>query len=234
MIGKILFIIANITASNTLYLWPNMFIFILTHHKKNNHVTFCKIHFSIYFSIMDELAPGKLLIADPFLRDPNFTRSVIIICDHQQSGSFGFVLNKEYPQMLGELISGLDASDFPLYYGGPVQKDTVHFLHQCPNLIPGGYEISDGIYWGGDFTEVVELLNLKKLSTVDIRFFLGYSGWGEGQLEDEMKQKSWISTEATKKLIFTGDTNNIWKAALKQLGGEYQQMVNYPIDPQLN
>ena len=95
-------------------------------------------------------------------------------------------------------------------------------------------EISEGIYWGGDFTKVVQLLNTHQLTNKDIRFFLGYSGWGEGQLEDEMKQKSWISSAATKKLIFTGDTSNIWKDALKQLGGEYQQMVNYPIDPQLN
>lgn len=183
---------------------------------------------------MDEIVPGNILIADPFLKDPNFKRSVIIICDHQQSGSFGFVLNKEYPQMLGELISEIEESTFPVFYGGPVQKDTVHFLHQCPDKIIGGHEISDGIYWGGDFADVVELLNTHQLTNKDIRFFLGYSGWGEGQLEDEMKQKSWISSAASKQLIFTGDTNNIWRDALRQLGGEYQQMVNYPIDPQLN
>ena len=234
MIGKILFITANITASITLYQSPFMFISNLTQHKKITRFVFCQIHISLYFSSMDEIEPGNLLIADPFLKDPNFKRSVIIICDHQPSGSFGFVLNKEYPQMLSELISGLVESDFPVFYGGPVQKDTVHFLHQCPGLITGGHEISEGIYWGGDFTEVVELLNTHQITNKDIRFFLGYSGWGEGQLEDEMKQKSWITSAATKKLIFTGDTGNIWKDALKQLGGEYQQMVNYPIDPQLN
>ncbi len=183
---------------------------------------------------MDELIPGKLLIADPFLRDPNFKRSVIIICEHQDSGSFGFVLNKEYPQPLGELISDLHHSDFPVYYGGPVQRDTIHFLHQCPDLITGGFEICDGIYWGGDFSDVVELVNLQKLSPKDIRFFLGYSGWGEGELEEEMKQKSWITSWANKRLIFRQDADNTWKDALMQLGGEYQQMINYPIDPQLN
>ncbi len=183
---------------------------------------------------MADLFTGSLLIADPFLKDPNFMRSVIIICEHQVAGSFGFVLNKEYPQELSNLVSELENSDFPVYYGGPVQQDTVHFLHQCPELIPGGFEIVDGIYWGGDFDQVVHLVNSKALTHNDIRFFLGYSGWGEGQLEEEMKQKSWITSEANKQLIFKLDAGNIWKVALKQLGGEYEQMVNYPIDPQLN
>jgi putative transcriptional regulator len=183
---------------------------------------------------MVDLLPGKLLIADPFLRDPNFMRSVIIICEHQDAGSFGFVLNREYSQELGDLVSDLKHADFPVYYGGPVQQDTIHFLHQCPDLIPGGFEIIDGIFWGGDFKEVVELVNSNRLSNTDIRFFLGYSGWGEGQLEEEMKQKSWITSDANKRLIFRLDATNTWKDALKQLGGEYEQMVNYPIDPRLN
>ena len=145
-------------------------------------------------------------------------RSVIIICEHQDSGSFGFVLNKEYPQQLGELISDLNHSDFPVYYGGPVQQDTIHFLHQCPDLITGGFEICDGIYWGGDFSDVVELVNLQKISPKDIRFFLGYSGWGEGQLEEEMKQKSWITSSANKRLIFRHGCRQYLERCFNQLG----------------
>ncbi len=180
------------------------------------------------------ITSGDLLISDPFLRDPNFMRSVVVICEHQDKGSFGFVLNKKYEQVLGDLISDLSESDFPVYYGGPVQLDTVHFLHRCPALIQGGHEIADGIYWGGDFEEVSELLKAEKLSRKDIRFFIGYSGWSEGQLEEEMKLKSWITSKATAELIFTSNADNTWKAALQELGGEYEQMVNYPIDPQLN
>jgi putative transcriptional regulator len=183
---------------------------------------------------MDEILPGSLLIADPFLKDPNFSRSAIIICEHQESGSFGFVLNKEYPQELSELVNDLDNAKFPVYYGGPVQKDTLHFLHQCPHLISGGFEVTDGIYWGGEFGDVIELVNQQRLSEKDIRFFLGYSGWSEGQLEGEMKHKSWIVTLASKTLVFRKDIDNTWKDALKQLGGEYKQMINYPLDPQLN
>ncbi len=178
-------------------------------------------------------APGILLISDPFLKDPNFVRSVVFLCEHREEGSFGFVLNKSHDHEIGDLIQGADGIRFPVYEGGPVQKDTLHFLHQCPGLI-GGVEVVDGIYWGGDFEIVLSLLKENKLSKKDIRFFLGYSGWSEGQLDEEMKEKSWITREATRPLVFNMDTKETWKKALGELGGEYKQMTNYPIDPQLN
>src|ERR1043165_4569514 len=116
---------------------------------------------------MVDIAAGKILIADPFLRDPNFMRTVIFICEHQQEGSFGFVLNKQYDQVIGELITDLEESKFPVYFGGPVQLDTIHFLHKVPALIPGGYEVVDGIFWGGDFEEVVQLIKADKLTPDD-------------------------------------------------------------------
>jgi putative transcriptional regulator len=183
---------------------------------------------------MTDPVPGLLLISDPFLKDPNFMRTVILLCEHQQEGSFGFVLNRPYDQPLGELISDLEGTTIPVYYGGPVQLDTVHFLHKRPDLIEGGFEVTDGIFWGGDFEQVVSLIKKKKLKAGDIRFYIGYSGWGEGQLENELKEKSWITREGTKKLVFHKEAEAIWREALKDLGGEYSQMTNYPIDPQLN
>lgn len=183
---------------------------------------------------MTDPSPGLLLISDPFLKDPNFMRTVILLCEHQQEGSFGFVLNRPYDQPLGELISDLEGTKIPVYYGGPVQLDTVHFLHKRPDLIEGGFEVTDGIHWGGDFEEVVTLIKSGKLKSTDIRFYIGYSGWGEGQLESELKEKSWITRQGTKKLVFHKEAEMIWREALKDLGGEYSQMTNYPIDPQLN
>lgn len=178
--------------------------------------------------------PGTLLIADPFLNDPNFKRTVIFLCEHKEEGSFGFVLNKKTEHLLGELIAGVEMSDFPVYYGGPVQQDTIHFIHQCPNLIPGGEEVIDGIYWGGDFEIVTDLVKANRLRSRDIRFFIGYSGWSGNQLQDEMTAKSWILSESNRKLIFATDAAEIWKAALQHLGGDFVQLINYPIDPQLN
>ncbi|MDE3145772.1 MAG: YqgE/AlgH family protein [Bacteroidota bacterium] len=177
---------------------------------------------------------GTLLISDPFLKDPNFLRTVVILCDHQYEGSFGFVLNKLYDQKIGELVPDLEGIDFPVYYGGPVQTNTLHFLHQHPELIDGGILVTDNVYWGGDFETVIELLKENRLKQNDIRFYIGYSGWGEGQLEEELKAKSWITSQGTSKLIFHRNADMIWKDALRNLGGEYAQMINYPIDPQLN
>jgi putative transcriptional regulator len=182
---------------------------------------------------MTEPAPGILLISDPFLKDPNFVRSVVFLCEHRDEGSFGFVINKSNDYELGDLIKEAEGIRFPVYEGGPVQKDTLHFIHQCPDLL-GGIEVIDGIYWGGDFDTVLSLLREKKLDKRDIRFFLGYSGWSEGQLDGELKEKSWITHEGSRKLVFNPDVQQVWKEALKEMGGEYKQMVNYPIDPQLN
>jgi putative transcriptional regulator len=183
---------------------------------------------------MIEPGPGILLIADPFLKDPNFLRTVIILCEHREEGSFGFVLNRQYENTVDELIPELEGYALPVYYGGPVQADSLHFLHQYPDEIPDSVEITKGVYWGGDFDAVVNLIKKENTDTGKIRFFIGYSGWGEGQLGVEMQEKTWLTVEATRKLIFHDNYNEIWKDSLKHLGGDYQMMVNFPIDPQLN
>jgi putative transcriptional regulator len=179
-------------------------------------------------------APGILLIADPFLKDPNFLRTVVLLCDHQQEGSFGFVLNKKTEHTLDELLTDFEGFQLPVYYGGPVQTDTVHFVHQYPDLIDDSAEIATGIYWGGNFETVKALVKNNSLNLNKIKFFLGYSGWGNGQLQNEMDEKSWLTVTATKNLIFNTTPDNVWKGSLQHLGGDYEQLINYPVDPQLN
>lgn len=183
---------------------------------------------------MIEPGAGILLIADPFLKDPNFLRTVVFLCEHKEEGSFGFVINRPFTNTIDELIPELQEHKLPVFYGGPVQQDTIHFLHQYPDDIPGGQEILKGVYWGGDFDKMVELLRSKSLDPARIRFYIGYSGWGTGQLEDELKEKSWLTVKATRKLVFHGKFEEIWKESLKLLGGDYEMMINFPIDPQLN
>jgi putative transcriptional regulator len=177
---------------------------------------------------------GTLLIANPFLKDPNFSRTVIFLCEHSDEGSFGFILNKRFPRSLSELLPETNINDMPVYQGGPVQKETLHFLHQYPNLISGGQEVLSDIYWGGNFESLLINLRNNDLNKARIRFFIGYSGWSEGQLNDEMKEESWLTVKATRKLIFETEPEDIWKNSLKQLGGNYEMMINFPIDPQLN
>lgn len=183
---------------------------------------------------MIEPAPGILLIADPFLKDPNFLRTVVFLCEHKEDGSFGFVLNRKYENSLDELIPELEGYHLPVYYGGPVQMDTIHFLHQYPDEIPGGQEVIKGIYWGGDFESAIDMIKQKTIDYNKIRFYIGYSGWTMGQLNDEMNEKTWLTVKATRKLVFHLNYQEIWKDSLKHLGGDYEMMVNFPIDPQLN
>lgn len=177
---------------------------------------------------------GTLLIANPFLKDANFMRTVIFLCEHKAEGSFGFVLNKLFPKTLGELLPEFAELAIPLYFGGPVQKDTIHFLHQYPDIVSGGEEVLEGVYWGGNFESVMAHIKIKEIDLRRIKFFIGYSGWAENQIDDELKEKSWLTAEATRKLLFHSNPDNIWKDSLKHLGGEYEMMINFPIDPQLN
>lgn len=182
------------------------------------------------------ITPGQhtLLIADPFLQDPNFMRTVIYLCRHGEEGSLGFVLNKLFKPTLGELINGLEGTSINVYYGGPVQPDTVHFIHQYPSLIPEGIPVSDEIYWGGDFDTARQLLLNGRIDPEKIKFFIGYSGWEKGQLDAEISEHSWLTATANRKLVFETDPEEIWKESLRHLGGKYEQMIHFPIDPQLN
>ncbi|HJV18990.1 MAG TPA: YqgE/AlgH family protein [Sediminibacterium sp.] len=181
-----------------------------------------------------ELSPGILLLSDPFLKDPNFIRSVVLVCESNPEGAFGLVLNRKIEYVLGDLVEQALGVDVPVFEGGPVQPTALHFIHRKGNLIPNGVEITSGIFWGGDFDVALELLRSKALSPGDIRFFVGYSGWSAGQLEAEVEEKSWILAEARPGIVFDAPEDQIWSKSLHTLGGEYAQMSNYPIDPQLN
>ncbi|MCW3075309.1 MAG: YqgE/AlgH family protein [Flaviaesturariibacter sp.] len=183
---------------------------------------------------MTDPGAGVLLIADPFLKDPNFMRTVVLMTEYNEKGAIGFVINRQYENTLDELLPEIETQKLPVYYGGPVQMNTVHFLHRYPEEISGGVEIMKGVYWGGDFDSVVQLINSGAADPERIRFFIGYSGWSEGQLEEEIEEKTWLTVEAARSLIFHPSADEIWKESLKHMGGDYEMMINFPIDPQLN
>ncbi|HEY0272070.1 MAG TPA: YqgE/AlgH family protein [Chitinophaga sp.] len=181
------------------------------------------------------LMPGTLLIADPFLKDPNFARTVVLLCEHQEEqGSFGFVINKLYDQSLSELVPDISLPNIPVYFGGPVQLDTIHFVHELPHLIEGSMQLLPGIHWGGRFDQVVTLINSGQADPRRIKFFIGYSGWSTGQLQHELKEKSWILSEGNARLIFREAEQDIWKVSLRSMGRDFAMMANFPIDPTLN
>lgn len=189
-----------------------------------------------FFKYRNTIEPGKgrILVSEPYLADPNFERTIILMCEHSQDGSFGFVLNKPSLAKIGDVMDDLKNIDAPVYVGGPVQQDTLHFIHQCGDL-ENAVEISDGIFWGGDFESLLVKLDTRQVEIEDVKFFLGYSGWSAGQLDEELKVDSWIvSKQVNKELIFETSHHDMWQKALKAMGGRFSVYSNYPVDPNMN
>ena len=184
------------------------------------------------------MRPGTLLISKPFLGDPNFERSVVLLCrDTPSDGSFGLVLNRLTNLRLGDVLD-LPAPDHaaaavPLYLGGPVEPDTLHFLHQRADL-PGAQDLGQKVYWGGDFEMLLCLLGSGGIAPADVRLFVGYSGWSRGQLGAEMQGQSWIRQPASAGKVFTLASDAFWRDILREKGGRYKVLANYPVDPSLN
>lgn len=185
--------------------------------------------------ISEKLKKGHLLIAEPsILGDISFNRSVILLADHNNEGSVGFILNKPLEYTLMDLVPEIESS-FTIYNGGPVEQDNLYFIHSIPDLIPDSVEISNGIYWGGDFEKTRDLINSGEIKKDSIRFFLGYTGWDANQLETEMNSNSWILIENSyKQKILQKSSSNFWKEKIMELGGEYLIWSNAPENPMLN
>lgn len=176
---------------------------------------------------------GKLLIAAPMLDDPNFSRSVILICEHSEEGTMGFLLNRPSDHLLGDLLPEPVTPELKVYQGGPVQLDTLHMIHSRPDAF-AGTEIIKGVYWGGDYEALQKTITEHLYQSNDLRLFVGYSGWGKGQLSKEMEEGSWVVAAASAKLIFGTEPEELWKAAIATLGPGFGYLVNIPINPQLN
>jgi putative transcriptional regulator len=189
-----------------------------------------------FFKYKNRLDPakGKLLVSEPYLPDPNFERTIILLCDHNEEGSFGFVMNKPSLARLGDVMQDLKDFDIPVFIGGPVQQDTLHYIHRIPTL-EDSTPIMEGVFWGGNFDHLVSLIETKQVASSDIKFFLGYSGWSVGQIDEELKQDSWIvCDQVTEELLFDIKAEAMWGYTLKSMGGRYSVFSNYPQDPRLN
>lgn len=164
---------------------------------------------------------GRILISEPFLRDATFGRSVILLVDHTDEGSMGLVINKQY----------LD--EIPLYKGGPIATDTLFYLHTLSD-IPGSISISKGLYLNGDFDEIKKyILQGNKISEC-IRFFLGYSGWDSEQLNNEIRENTWLVSEEEKSYLMKNNIKDMWRTALEKLGSKYETWSRFPQVPTLN
>lgn len=178
---------------------------------------------------------GTLLVSEPFMIDPNFKRSVVLLTEFEINGAVGFVLNQKSNLVLSDLISDIKCDDFPIFIGGPVENDSLHFLHRCYDKIKSGIKIREGLFWGGNFETLKILLQNNRINTDEIKFFIGYSGWGAGQLESEMKQNSWmVADKFDSEVVFVEDEENLWREVVVGLGPKYAHIANFPENPRWN
>lgn len=185
---------------------------------------------------MSKLLPkkGRLLVAEPsILNDDSFNRAIILLTEHTQNNSVGFILNKPLQYNLKDLLPEINCF-FNIYQGGPVEQDNLYFVHRIPELLDDSIEVANGIFWGGNFKQLKKLLNEGLIEKSDIRFFLGYSGWDKEQLQTELKTKSWFVTENNFENIFSNNEENLWKNKLLEKGGKYKLWANAPEDFNLN
>lgn len=182
--------------------------------------------------------PGSLLAANPALRDPNFMHSVVLMCVHTEEGAHGLVINRPSPVTIDKLLPahpGLARQRVAVHAGGPVGLDTLQFLHRVPERIPGGLELSSGIHLGGDIDHLASFLEERGDTAVsDVRLVLGYSGWGAGQLDQELATGSWLPAAVRADWVFAPDSGAIWRQVVRSLGDAAAGLEDLPPDVSWN
>lgn len=187
------------------------------------------------FETNNEPKAGSVLVSEPFLADNYFSRSVIYLCDHNDEGSFGFVLNKHIDSKLSELGNNLPDIDSIVSLGGPVDTSNLFYIHSLGDEVPNSIPCGKDLFIGGDFNEVTRILSDDPSKIEQIRFFIGYSGWEAEQLSQELNERSWIVlNNVTRKDILNTNNEDYWKKIMESLGGKFKMMSKFPLNPSDN
>lgn len=184
--------------------------------------------------VLDSPVQGCLLISEPLLGDPNFEKTVIYLTAYSNLGAVGFVINKVSDMMLCDIIDDLQSSDFFIHEGGPVETDHLFFIHKRSDLVDSNYKIDDQYYWGGDAEMLFDKIRKGKILEDDVLFFKGYSGWAPGQLENELRAKSWVVVKEALDVVMQYAPEERWSSLLRKLGGRYLYWINTPANPVWN
>ncbi|MEM9920476.1 MAG: YqgE/AlgH family protein [Bacteroidota bacterium] len=181
-----------------------------------------------------ELSTGKILLAEPFSVDPNFRRSVVLLCDHESDGSVGFILNKKLEVEVNELIGDFPSINAKVFFGGPVQTDTIHYIHNVGDMLEGSVKVVPGVYWGGNFDKLKFLISTHMIKPENIRFFIGYSGWSPGQLAEEMMYGSWVLANMHTNYVFKSKPKELWSKIMNHKGNTFSVIAQMGEDNSLN
>ena len=178
---------------------------------------------------------GRILIAEPFLSGSYFNRSVVFLASHGHNGSTGFILNKKIDFPIAEIILDIPNFQSDIFVGGPVNTDSIYYIHTLGNLLPGSKHIFGGIYWGGDYSMLKHFINSEIISPNQILFFLGYSGWEEGQLNEEINENSWLVSDIEPDKVMNSPLQKyMWHDTVRNIGGKYKLWENFPENPMFN
>lgn len=188
-----------------------------------------------FFKIDSKLSPqkGRIIVSEPFLPGNYFSRSAVLLVDYSPNGAVGFILNKPLETRISELMTIFPESVPEVFVGGPVSNDNLFYIHTLGDLIRGSIKVKDELFWGGDFEEIKSAIATGKAKHDQIKFFIGYSGWSPGQLDDEIAENSWLVTEADIKQIMKSN-QDFWIESVKNAGGHYKTWRNFPEDPNSN
>ncbi len=179
-------------------------------------------------------AKGRLLLSEPLMGDFYFGRAVVLITEHDNDGTFGLVLNKPMKHKFNDIVKDFPDFDGSLFLGGPVEPNSLFFIHTVGDIVEGALEIGSGLYWGGDIDIIKDMITYGSITPNDIRFSIGYSGWSPNQLQDELKRNSWLISTGLTKDILKIEPENMWEQLLSPLGEKYKYWPNFPSDPGLN
>lgn len=187
------------------------------------------------FSNNQTLKVGSILISDPFLDEDYFRRSVILVCEHNKEGSFGFVLNNFLDVDLHELDDSFPDIQARISLGGPVETQSLFFVHAFGEEIDESIPVNDVLSFGGNYTQIQALLKQNPEYKHRIRFFLGYSGWGKRQLSQELKGNSWlVVNNISSEEVLSTKHDDFWKYCLAKQGKQFKIMSGFPINPSNN
>ena len=188
-----------------------------------------------FFKINKKLTPqkGRIIISEPFLPGNFFSRSTVLLVDYSPNGAVGFILNKPFDSKINELMTILPDYIPEVFVGGPVGSDSLFYIHTLGDIVSGSIRVKDELYWGGDFDELKLAIATGKAKPDQVKFFVGYSGWSPGQLDNEIAENSWLVTEADIKQIMKSN-QNFWLESVKNAGGHYEMWQNFPEDPNSN
>lgn len=188
-----------------------------------------------FFKIQSKLIPqnGRIIVSEPFLLGNYFSRSAVLLVDYSLNGTVGFILNKPMEKLFNEFLTIIPNFRFQVFTGGPVSNDNLYYIHTLGNKISGSLKVKDELYWGGSFDELKLAIATGEAKPDQVKFFVGYSGWSSGQLEDEITGNSWLVTEADIKMIMKSN-QDFWLESVKNAGGHYKTWRNFPEDPNSN